>query len=522
MRIIIAHNDVLDAGTPDERDVLVQTEAVRSALAARGHHAETLPCTLDLAHFRQRLDFRRPDLVFNLVESLEGTGRLIHLAPSLLDAMGIAYTGASAEAIQLTSHKILAKDRLRTLGLPTPDWVGPFPPDLPALSRGAAFAAGGAAPWILKSLWEHASIGLDETSVLLCDRVDQLPEAMRARAAAFGGACFAERFVEGREFNLSLLATPRGPEVLQPAEILFEGYPQEALRIVGYRAKWDAASFEYHHTPRRFRFAPDDAALLDRLRNLALRCWRGFGLSGYARVDFRVDADGRPWILEINANPCLSPDAGFAAALEASGISYPEAIGRILADTRWRRPGDDSADRKTPAAISPAPSRRHELNLRHHATEGDPAAVRLLVKATGYFTAEEADVAEELVNERLSKGPDSGYHFVFAELEGKLAGYACFGPVPLTVSSYDLYWIVVSPEFQKRGLGKILLEETERLARLAGGTRLYADTSGRAQYAGTRAFYERAGFGRDARLEDFYAPGDAKLIYSKPLSYQCG
>jgi len=519
MRIIIAHNDAIDASAPDERDVLVQTEAIRVALVALGHQAEGLSCTLDLAQFRQRLDSPRPDLVFNLVESLGGTGRLIHLAPSLLDAMGIAYTGACAEAIQLTSHKTLAKDRLRALGLPTPDWVGPLPPDLPALSCVAAPASGDAAHWILKSLWEHASIGLDEASVVLCDRADQLPEAVRARAPAFGGACFAERFVEGREFNLSLLAAPRGPEVLRPAEILFEGYPQDALRIVGYRAKWDAGSYEYHHTPRRFRFPPEDAALLDRLRHLALRCWQGFGLNGYARVDFRVDASGRPWILEINANPCLSPDAGFAAALEASGVSYPEAIGRILADTRRMRPGDASADRRTPAAISlaPAPPRQHGPTLRHSVAPEDPAAVRRLVEATGYFTAVEADVAEELVNERLSQGPDSGYHFVFLEVDGNLAGYACYGPVPLTASSYDLYWIVVSPEFQGQGLGRILLQEAERWARQGGGTRFYADTSGRAQYASTRAFYQRVGFQREALLEDFYAPGDAKVIYAKPL-----
>jgi len=253
-----------------------------------------------------------------------------------MDAMGIAYTGACAEAIQLTSHKILAKERLHALGLPTPDWIGPCPQDLPAVSRIAIPAAGEAGHWIVKSLWEHASIGLDETSVVRCDRADQVPEALQARTQTLGGAWFAERFVEGREFNLSLLAGPGGPDVLRPAEILFEGYPPGALRIVGYRAKWDADSYEYHHTPRRFRFPSEDAILLDQLQDLALRCWQGFGLKGYARVDFRVDAAGRPWILEINANPCLSPDAGFAAALEASGIRYASAVERILTDARKR------------------------------------------------------------------------------------------------------------------------------------------------------------------------------------------
>lgn len=519
MRIVIAHNDVSAAGAPDERDVLVQMEAIAAALTAIGHPAEPLPCTLDLSRFRRRVEALRPDLVFNLVESLGGTGRLIHLAPALLDAMGLTYTGACAEAIQLTSHKLLAKDRLRALGLPTPDWVGPFPPDLPAVSAGAASAADQPARWIVKSLWEHASIGLDESAVVLCDRADQVPGMLRARAHALGGACFAEHFVEGREFNLSLLAGRDGPEVLRPAEILFEGYPPAALRIVGYRAKWEAGSYEYHHTPRRFDFPGGDEALLDRLKDLALRCWHGFGLNGYARVDFRVDANGRPWVLEINANPCLSPDAGFAAALEASGVGYAEAIQRILADTRrWRLP-PDSARPSAAGRASSRPPAAHGLrpSLRLAVGPQDPAAIRRMAEATGFFSAAEAAVAEELVNERLSKGTDSGYEFVLAEIDGRLAGYTCYGPVPLTASGYDLYWIVVSPALQGQGLGRLLLEETEHRIRRTGGTRLYADTSGRDQYAGTRTFYERAGFQREAVLEDFYAPGDAKVIYSKPL-----
>ena len=117
---------------------------------------------------------------------------------------------------------------------------------------------------------------------------------------------------------------------LPPAEIDFAAFPDDKPHIVGYRAKWDADSFEYHHTPRRFDFPANDRPLLDRLSQLAIQCWREFGLRGYARVDFRVDEAGRPWILEINANPCLSPDAGFAAAVEQAGIGYDQAIERIV------------------------------------------------------------------------------------------------------------------------------------------------------------------------------------------------
>jgi D-alanine-D-alanine ligase len=334
MRITIAHNAVSDADAPDERDVLVQAAAVRAALTELGHETDLLACTLDLADARRRLSKWQPDLVFNLVESLDGRGRLIHLMPSLLDALGIPYTGSCAEAILVTSHKVFAKERLTALRLPTPSWIGPVPADLPCMSPSGTAPADPSPRWIVKSLWEHASIGIDEASTVLCEHGADVAALLRDRAPHFGGACFAERFIEGREFNLSLLAGPAGPDVLSPAEILFEGYPADALRIVGYRAKWDESSYEFHHTPRRFDFPPEDAALLKRLGGLAKECWRAFGLNGYARVDFRVDAGGQPWILEINANPCLSPDAGFAAALQASGVNYPAAIARILSDTR--------------------------------------------------------------------------------------------------------------------------------------------------------------------------------------------
>ena len=337
MRVVIVHNAVDVGDAPDERDVLVQAEAVRAALKALGHNPACLPCALDLSDVKHRLAGRRPDLVFNIVESLNGTGRLIHMVPSLLDALAVPYTGACAEAMFLTSHKILAKHYLAAAGLPTPAWLGPFPGGGPELSPAHDARTDPAeGPWILKSVWEHSSIGLEEERVALLDSADAAAARLQESAARLGRACFAERYIEGREFNLALLASPAGPQVLAAAEILFEGYAENRLRIVGYRAKWDAASFEFNHTPRRFDFPPEDDALLAELRRLALQCWRLFGLGGYARVDFRVDADGRPWILEINANPCLSPDAGFAAALEASGIPFNEAVARILADAPRR------------------------------------------------------------------------------------------------------------------------------------------------------------------------------------------
>ena len=160
----------------------------------------------------------------------------------------------------------------------------------------------------------------------------EVRQRLADRARCSGRPCFAEQFIEGREFNLGLLAGPDGPESLPPAEIDFSAFPPEKPRIVGHRAKWEADSFEYIHTPRHFDFPPSDVPLLDRLRDLARQCWTLFRLRGWARVDFRVDAAGEPWILEVNGNPCLSPDAGFAAALEQASIPFDKGIQRIVED----------------------------------------------------------------------------------------------------------------------------------------------------------------------------------------------
>jgi D-alanine-D-alanine ligase len=160
----------------------------------------------------------------------------------------------------------------------------------------------------------------------------ELRDEIRRRLGELGADAFAERYIDGREFNLSVLAGKDGPEVLPPAEIEFIGYGDERIRIVGYRAKWDENAYEYHHTPRRFSFGPEDGLLIRSLKRMAMRCWHLFGLRGYARVDYRVDRDGKPWILEINSNPCLSPDSGFTAATLQAGLRYEEVIGRIVED----------------------------------------------------------------------------------------------------------------------------------------------------------------------------------------------
>jgi D-alanine-D-alanine ligase len=336
MRVVVIHSAVPEDAPLEDQDTLVQVETVTAALRRLGHEPTALDCTLDLAALADELRTLRPDVVFNLVESLAEADSLVYLPLAVLDVLGLPYTGGRTEALFLTTHKLLAKERLRQAGLPTPDWMesGSIIHEVheDEAHKLQSSSCPSCSSWIIKGVWDQASRGMEDDAVLKSVDADEVRSRLDRRAAKSGRPCFAEQFVEGREFNLSVLAGPTGPQVLQPAEIDFSAYPAGKPRIVGHRAKWQADSFEYHHTPRRFDFATADAPLLDELRSLAGRCWALFGLRGWVRVDFRVDAAGRPWILEINANPCLSPDAGFPAALQQSAIPFDEAVARILTD----------------------------------------------------------------------------------------------------------------------------------------------------------------------------------------------
>jgi D-alanine-D-alanine ligase len=175
----------------------------------------------------------------------------------------------------------------------------------------------------------------DSAVVIESDSVSQIAELVRKREMETHRPFFAEQFINGREFNLSVWGNES--EVLPPAEIDFSAFPAGKPHIVAHGAKWDSSSFEYHHTPRQFQFPAADATLLRRLCELTLECAQLFNLrGGYARIDFRCDADCQPWILEINSNPCLSPDAGFVAAAGQAGIEFDEAIRRLLEDALAR------------------------------------------------------------------------------------------------------------------------------------------------------------------------------------------
>lgn len=318
-RVLLVHNRLSAAPTSDEYDVITQAEAIGASLQRLGYTTATLGITLDLARGKNEIIAWKPDLIFNIVESLDGDDRFAPAAAALFEALRIPFTGSPSAALAITSHKGAAKKIMAAAGLPTPAWK----------NVGATGRAPLAFPFMVKSATDHASIGITDASVIQSEVMWEQWKVTHATVAP--SACFAETYIDGREFNMSVIALPNGEiEVLPPAEIVFDNFPEGKPHIVGYAAKWDESTFEYTHTRREFTARAEDVLLHEACRVVSRESFSLFSLSGYARVDIRVDAGGNPAILEVNANPCLSPDAGFCAACIEAGIDFDAMVNMIL------------------------------------------------------------------------------------------------------------------------------------------------------------------------------------------------
>lgn len=320
MRVTILHSAIAADATLDEQETMIQVAAVHEALQKLDCQVNRLAFTLDISEFVLHLHEQKPDVVFNVVESVQGRGELIYLPPLLLEQLNIPYTGVDAKTLLLSTDKIIAKEWLLAGQLPTPPWLHqdewstkPFPSD---------------GPYIIKSTTENGSIGIDQDSIV--NHREAMSAILQDRQRRFGGKWFAERFILGREFNVGLLSGCQGLEVLPIAELQFTHLPDRYFPIMDYAAKWQLDSEIYRTTQRCFEFAATDELMLASIAELSLACGHWFSVAGYARVDMRVDEHGQIWILEINTNPSIAPDAGFVAAAERSGFDYVALINRLL------------------------------------------------------------------------------------------------------------------------------------------------------------------------------------------------
>ncbi len=504
--VAILHDPVPDDAPPDRLDTLVQAREAAHTLAGLGLAPRLVPFGPDMEAARAALSAAPPALALNLVESVAGMESMAFAAPAMLETLGIPRTGSDARALLATSRKSAVKRLLRQSGLTTPDWLcAPARPGDPAPDVRPD------RQFIVKPEFSHGSVGIGPDAVLRARDAADLARLVAERSAALGRPCLAEAFIAGREFSVSVLQTPEGTRALPPAEMRFSGPDAPDESFLCYAAKWDERSAAYEQSNRRF---PDDEPdLLRALREAALSAWRVFGLSGYARFDYRVPREGgAPLCIDVNANPCLARDAGLAATAEKAGVGYAALVAGICA-------AGLQAGEKPPEA--PA-AQSGEPGWRTNVSPGDPEAIRRLVEATGFFNAEEIVIAGDLAEEHLAKGEASGYLFMFAvdrsnDRVDRLAGYACFGPTPGTADSYDLYWIAVDPARQGKGLGGAILRRAEAVMGSRGARGVYVETSSREQYGPTRGFYAKHGYVLRARLEGFYQDCDDKMIYVKRL-----
>jgi D-alanine-D-alanine ligase len=269
------------------------------------------------------------DLVFQLVESLRGEARFEAAAVWLLEWAQIPCTGSGPVALTLALEKPIARAVLAARGVPIPEGFVLERADAPA-----PLALAGRR-WIVKPAREDASHGIDDASVVADEA------ALRARArhviATYAQPALVEEYVAGRELNVALLGSGERVEVLPLSEIDYARVPAERPAILTYAAKWDVASEAYRSTPA----VPARGLareLEQRAQEVAREAYAALGLAGYGRVDLRVDAARGPLVIDVNPNPDLSPDAGFAKAAARAGLSHADIVKRIV-DDALRRAG---------------------------------------------------------------------------------------------------------------------------------------------------------------------------------------
>jgi D-alanine-D-alanine ligase len=311
----IVYNEPGDGALADELDVLDQVAHIEKHLKELGFEVFRKGVTAGFMNELAWLAEKKPDIVFNLVESINNKGELNYFVPALLNLYTIPYSGNPHEAIFLTGNKTIASKMMKRAGINNPGLYLPSQHD--QLSPGKKY--------ILKPIWEDGSLGITADSVFVYQ-----PGYENKFSGLKDSHWFIEEFIEGREFNVSVLGGKKGPEMMPPAEIVFVGYDESRPRIVDFKAKWETGSFEYTNTVREFPGEKLGRQLEGRLREAVIGCWDLFGLKGYARVDVRVDSNNNVFVIEINANPCISPDSGFVAATKEAGYSFTDVLNRII------------------------------------------------------------------------------------------------------------------------------------------------------------------------------------------------
>ncbi len=291
--IIVLHNQIQSTSPEDVLDIERQAKWIEEILQKQGYKTLLVPFSLEALSMLATMNSDTQIIVFNLVDSEPGKENLAYLVPGLLEHMHLPYTGCTLQNLYVTTNKMLAKRVLKAAGIETPPWV--YRDETEPLNNSSLRR------YIIKPISEDASIGLNDSSIVGAENV---MVALKAKEEALLTPCFAEAFIEGREFTACMYGTTQECTVLTPYEWVFQGYEEhQKEKIITYDAKWTENSFGYEHIVAKYHADTCDQPLLEKLTAIALQCWKAFSLTGYARVDFRIDEKGKPWVLEVNGNP---------------------------------------------------------------------------------------------------------------------------------------------------------------------------------------------------------------------------
>jgi len=306
MRIAILKDEKSKDGSIDEMDNQDEADFAGKCLSGK-HTVVQIPFVSDLGKVMSDIRGFNPDVVFNLVESVCGSGAMSIIAVQMLEVMGIPFTGNHIFSHMISADKSLAKRVLMENGIPVPD---------------SSFRPG--CEYMLKARNEHASIALDDNCISKFASEKALDEALAAKKSETGLEWIAERYIDGREFNCAFL----GDVDLPPTEIRYDDR-FVGHKIITYEAKWHEQSDAYRMSLRSFDVEENVRRALLGLMGL---CRRKLDLKGYARVEFRMDGNGGFYVIDINTNPCISPDSGFTAMALRHGISNEEMFQMIVDD----------------------------------------------------------------------------------------------------------------------------------------------------------------------------------------------
>lgn len=275
----------------------------------------------NLKRLMNTLEEIQPDIIFNLLDSLMGSGEMANLITSLFTKLRIPFTGADSTVLAMTNDKLTTKWHLLSAGFMTPEGV-----DEKALMRGRFPGPG---YYIIKNRLDHASFGLDETSVVHAQNAHTLYTALEHLKPETSASYMAERFIAGREFSVSIAESSKGKEfVLGIAEVVF---PEEKhINIVGYKSLWKTTQSKKESQPASFSLKKPSVELTKRIEKKASNCWEELGLCGYARIVFRMDSEGQLYIIDVVANPHLSQSAAFLSTAKIGGWTPQDVISTLL------------------------------------------------------------------------------------------------------------------------------------------------------------------------------------------------